>query len=66
MTRLYDSQSKKFVRNKTLEAISGYPNRYPHKKQLYLNKDALLERVNDQWKKHPVVMLIEQLIVMTK
>ena len=50
---LYDSQSKKFVRNKTLEAISGYPNRYPHKKQLYLNKDALLERVNGQWKKMP-------------
>ena len=50
---LYEPQSKKFVRNKTLEAISGYPTRYPHKKQLYLNKDALLERVNGQWKKMP-------------
>ena len=50
---LYEPKSKKFVRNKTLEAIPGYPSRYPHKRQLYLNKDALLERVNGQWKTMP-------------
>ncbi len=50
---LYDPASKKFVRNKTLEAIPGYPSRYPHKKQLHLNKDALLERVNGRWEKRP-------------
>lgn len=50
---LYDPASKKFVRNKTLEAISGHPSRYLHKKQLHLNKDALLERVNGQWIKRP-------------
>lgn len=50
---LYEPKTKKFVRDKTLEAISGYPSRYPHKRQLHLNKDALLERVNGQWKKMP-------------
>lgn len=50
---LYEPKTKKFVRNKTLEAIKGYPTRYPHKRQLYLNKDALLERVNGQWQKMP-------------
>ncbi len=50
---LYEPKTKKFVRNKTLEAIKGYPTRYPHKRQLHLNKDALLERVNGQWQTMP-------------
>ena len=50
---LYEPKTKRFVRDKTLGAIKGYPSRYPHKRQLHLNKDALLERVNGQWKKMP-------------
>ena len=49
---LYDPQSKKFVRNKTLEAVLGYATRYPHK-QLARFKDDTLKRVEDQWKRVP-------------
>lgn len=49
---LYDPQSKKFVRNKTLEAVLGYATRYPHK-QLARFKDDTLKRVNGQWKRVP-------------
>ena len=49
---LYDPQSKKFVRNKTLEAVLGYATRYPHK-QLARFDDDTLQRVEGQWKRVP-------------
>ncbi|KAA0914527.1 XAC2610-related protein [Psychrobacter sp. ANT_WB68] len=49
---LYDPQSKKFVRNKTLEAVLGYATRYPHKQLARFNDDTL-KRVEDQWKRVP-------------
>ncbi len=49
---LYDPQSKKFVRNKTLETVLGYATRYPHK-QLARFKDDTLKRIDGQWKRVP-------------
>lgn len=49
---LYDPQSKKFVRNKTLESVLGYATRYPHKHLARFNDDTL-KRVDGQWKRVP-------------